>query len=70
MKVQVLEEPGRFAFRFEAETIAEASMLMRFGMQRTTGLQQSGTFVFPSQDTIYAWISIRRKRGNSRKGIL
>lgn len=45
MKILMSEHPGCFALDFEAETMAEAALLVRFGMNRTSQITSHGVAV-------------------------
>jgi len=42
MKITLAEHDGCFAFNLEAETTADAALLVRFGMNRTEEIRSAG----------------------------
>lgn len=61
MKVLMHEEDDRFAFELEPETIAEAALLVRFGMNATKELKMVDTTAY-RDGTFQTWICIGRKK--------
>ena len=45
MKITFTEHSGCFAFEMVAETMADAALLTRFGMNRTNEIRSGDTFV-------------------------
>jgi hypothetical protein len=43
MKISLIEYEGCFSLDFNAETMADAALLTRFGMNRTNEIQTAGT---------------------------
>jgi len=61
MKVKMHDNDDRFSFELEAETIAEAAMLVRFGLNATKELKNTYTTVY-RDGTFQTWIAIGKKK--------
>lgn len=65
MKATFIEHEGCFAVGLEAENMAEAALLVRFGMNRTKELSHCGTDVYRDCSVISRVLIGKRKDSNS-----
>ena len=61
MKVKMHDNDDRFSFELEPETIAEAAMLVRFGLNATKELKNTDTTAY-RDGTFQTWIAIGQKK--------
>lgn len=65
MKSTFLEHDGCFAIEFESETMAEAALLVRFGMNSTAEIRHKSTAVERQGGFSTAVVIAKHKRADS-----